>query len=82
MKKIKQQSGMDDLQERSDKSRELLKREMLNYNALWKNKENNAKRSISYKVAQKCRDEWKMPLLIKEAEEENEKDKYFRKRRI
>ena len=48
---------------------------MMNYNMLWKNKENSVKRNISYVIQKKCRDEWKMPTLIREAKEEIRKEK-------
>lgn len=52
-----------------------MKREMINYNMLWKNKENSVQRNISQVIQKKSRDEWKMPLLIKEAKEEIKRDK-------
>ncbi|CDW75067.1 UNKNOWN [Stylonychia lemnae] len=81
MKKIRQH-GSDKFQERTPQSRELLKREMMNYNMLWKNKENSVKRNISYVIQKKQRDEWKMPLLIREAKEEIKREKQARTKRI
>ena len=63
-------------------SRELLKREMKNYSHLWKNKENNIKRNISQVISIKRRNEWTIPLLMKEAKDEVVKDKQKRAKRI
>ncbi len=63
-------------------SRELLRREMKNYSHLWKNKENNIKRNISQVISMKKRNEWTMPLLIKEAKDEIIKNKQRRAKRM
>ena len=65
----------EELMERSPHSRELMKREMQNYEKLWKSKANNVKRNVSQAIQQKLRDEWKMPQLIKEAKEDIRREK-------
>lgn len=51
-------------------SKKFFKRELQMYEKLWKSKESNIRRNISQVVTQKCREEWKMPILIKEAKAE------------